>query len=96
MERFRPNVVVDGDLEPFVEDTWAAVRIGMVDFRVSELCDRCAPVTIDPQAGVRGQEPLRTLAEHRRWDGRTWFGARLVPEGSGTVPDRRPRAARPR
>lgn len=85
MERFRPNVVVDGDLEPFVEDTWQTVRIGTTDFRVSELCDRCALVTLDPQTQVRGQEPLRTLAEHRRWDGRTWFGVRLVPEGTGSL-----------
>ena len=30
MERFRPNVVVDGDLEAFVEDTWGTVRLGEV------------------------------------------------------------------
>ena len=85
MERFRPNVVVDGDVEPFVEDTWQTVRIGTTDFRVSELCDRCALVTLDPQTQVRGQEPLRTLAKHRRWDGLTWFGVRLVPEGTGSL-----------
>lgn len=85
MERFRPNLVVDGDLEPFVEDAWATVRVGGVELRVSELCDRCAVVTIDPETGRFGQEPLRSLARHRRWDGRTWFGIRLVPVGVGTV-----------
>lgn len=85
MERFRPNLVVDGDLEPFVEDTWATVRVGGVELRVSELCDRCAVVTLDPETGRFGQEPLRSLARHRRWDGRTWFGIRLVPTTRGTV-----------
>lgn len=85
MERFRPNLVVDGDIEPFVEDSWATVSVGGVELRVSELCDRCAVVTIDPETGRFGQEPLRSLARHRRWDGRTWFGIRLVPLGVGTV-----------
>lgn len=85
MERFRPNLVVDGDLDPFVEDTWATVRVGAVELRASELCDRCAVVTLDPETRRFGQEPLRSLAKHRRWDGRTWFGIRLVPTTGGTV-----------
>jgi len=36
--------------------------------------------TIDPVSLVRGKEPIRTLAKHRRWDGKTWFGVWLVPE----------------
>lgn len=82
--RFRPSVIVDG-AEPFEEDGWREVRIGSVDFRVSELCDRCAVTVIDPDTYRRGKEPLRTLAEHRRWDGRTWFGIRLVPRGPGEI-----------
>jgi uncharacterized protein YcbX len=82
--RFRPNVVVDG-AEPYAEDGWAGVRIGEVDFRVSELCDRCAVTTIDPDTQVKGKEPLRTLARHRRWDGKTWFGVRLVPRNPGAI-----------
>ncbi|WP_149202856.1 MOSC domain-containing protein [Actinotalea subterranea] len=85
MERFRPNVVVDGDLEPFAEDGWQRVRIGDVDFRVTELCDRCVLTTLDPHTQVRGQEPLRTLAKHRRWDGMVWFGIRLVPVTTGRI-----------
>ncbi|MFD1934090.1 MOSC domain-containing protein [Nonomuraea mangrovi] len=82
--RFRPSVVVDG-LVPFEEDGWREVRIGGVDFRVSELCDRCAVTIIDPDTRLRGKEPLRTLARHRRWDGKTWFGIRLVPRTLGVI-----------
>ncbi len=41
--------------------------------------------TIDPVTLASGKEPIRTLARHRRWDGRTWFGIRLVPLGIGTI-----------
>lgn len=85
MERFRPNVVVDDDLEPFAEDEWKRVTIGEVDFRVSERCDRCVMTTIDTQTLAGGKEPLRTMARHRQWDHKTWFGIRLVPLSAGTV-----------
>ncbi|KAA1424621.1 MOSC domain-containing protein [Mumia zhuanghuii] len=85
MIRFRPNVVVEGDLEPFVEDGWRSVRLGAVPLRFAEHCDRCAITTIDPVTLSRGKEPVRTLARHRKWDGKTWFGVRLLPVGSGTL-----------
>jgi uncharacterized protein YcbX len=84
MTRFRPNVVVDG-FPPFVEDEWAGVRIGDVEFRTTQLCDRCAVTTIDPGTLEKGKEPIRTLARYRRWDGLTWFGIRLAPLGTGTI-----------
>nr|WP_255465741.1 MOSC domain-containing protein [Cellulomonas sp. APG4] len=85
MERFRANVVVDGGLEPFVEDGWTHVTIGALGFRVSELCDRCPIPGIDPETRQVTAEPLRALARHRRRDGRTWFGVRLVPEATGRL-----------
>jgi uncharacterized protein YcbX len=85
MRRFRPNVVVDGVAEPFVEDTWRSVRIGAVDFRISALCDRCVLTTIDPETRAHGHEPIRTLARHRRWDGHVWFGVRLIPRSVGVL-----------
>lgn len=84
MLRFRPNVVIDGG-EPFAEDAWPTVRIGDVEYRTAETCDRCVVTTIDPETLERGKEPMRTLARHRRWDGRTWFGIRLVPLGEGEL-----------
>lgn len=84
MRRFRPSVVVD-NLEPFAEDTWCRLRIGGVPFRAVKLCDRCVLTTIDPDTQARGKEPLRTLARHRRWDGKVWFGMNLVPDGTGRI-----------
>lgn len=85
MDRFRPNIVVEGDLEPFAEDGWERIRIGEVEYRFAEHCDRCATTTIDPATLVSGKEPIRTLARHRKWDGHVWFGVRLVPLGEGSI-----------
>lgn len=85
MERFRPNVVIDGDLEAFVEDSWSRVRLGGVSFRVAKAVDRCVMTTIDLADLETGKEPIRTLARHRRWDGATWFAIHLIPDGTGEV-----------
>ena len=85
VERFRPNLVVDGDLEPFEEDGWRRVRVGPVEFRVVKPVDRCVMTTIDPTTLERSHEPIRTLAKHRKWDGATWFAVQLVPESRGVV-----------
>ncbi|TDE90034.1 MOSC domain-containing protein [Occultella glacieicola] len=84
MIRFRPNLVIDGEA-PFAEDDWPTVRIGDLEFRTSEICDRCVMTTIDPVTLAGGKEPIRTLARHRRWDRKTWFGTRLVPLGVGEL-----------
>ncbi|WP_377640718.1 MOSC domain-containing protein [Oryzobacter terrae] len=80
IERFRPNLVVDGDLEPFEEDGWTAVTVGGTRFRVVKGVDRCVMTTLDPVSLRRGHEPIRTLARHRKRDGATWFAMQLVPE----------------
>jgi uncharacterized protein len=85
VERFRPNLVVDGDLEPFEEDGWRRVRVGPVEFRVVKPVDRCVMTTIDPTTLERSHEPIRTLAKHRKWDGATWFAVQLVPESRGVI-----------
>ncbi|QEO14905.1 MOSC domain-containing protein [Agromyces intestinalis] len=84
MLRFRPNVVIDGD-EPFAEEAWSHVDIGSMRFRVVGVCDRCVMTTIDPTTLVRGKEPIRTLARHRRRNGKTYFGIWLAPETTGEI-----------
>ena len=84
IERFRPNLVVRG-AEPFAEDEWQRVRIGDVTFRKAKPVDRCVMTTISVADLQTGKEPIRTLARHRQWDGKTWFAVHLIPESTGTV-----------
>lgn len=84
MVRFRPNIVVDGDA-PFAEHGWRQLRIGEVQLRFAEDCDRCVLPTYDPDTLAHGVEPTRTLARYRRWDGKVWFGIRVIPQTTGTL-----------
>ncbi|RSS36941.1 MOSC domain-containing protein [Streptomyces sp. WAC08241] len=84
MNRFRPNLVVGGT-GPWAEDDWTRIAVGEVTFRVARPCGRCVVTTTDQFTAARGKEPLRTLARHRRSDGRVLFGQNLVPEHTGTV-----------
>jgi uncharacterized protein YcbX len=85
MERFRPNIVVEGS-DPFAEDAWCRIRIGAVTFRVVKPCVRCAITTVDPSVGaVVGAEPLRTLATFRRTGDGVLFGMNLVNETGGVI-----------
>jgi uncharacterized protein YcbX len=84
MDRFRPNVVVDG-CPPHAEDRWRRLRIGEVELRVVKPCSRCSITTVDQATGARGPEPLATLAGYRRWGGKVLFGQNLVHESRGTL-----------
>jgi uncharacterized protein len=83
MDRFRPNVVVDGNLRAHAEDRWRRFRLGDVPCAGVKLCARCAVTTVDTVTAERGKEPLRTLATYRGWGGKVWFGQNVVPEASG-------------
>lgn len=67
MERFRPNVVIDG-VGAYDEDRIHELRVNGITLRLVKPCTRCAITTTDQQTGtVDGVEPLRTLKEYR-WD----------------------------
>ncbi|GGY89665.1 MOSC domain-containing protein [Streptomyces nitrosporeus] len=84
MDRFRPNVVVDGTA-PWAEDDWKRVAIGDVPFRVAKPCGRCVVTTTDQRTAERGKEPLRTLARHRRSGAHLLFGQNLIPDATGVI-----------
>jgi uncharacterized protein YcbX len=58
MERFRPNVVLEG------EGAWRELRGRDAVMEYARPCSRCEVTTIDQASGARrGPEPLRTLSE---------------------------------
>lgn len=65
MNRFRPNIVVDG-LPPFGEDGVDEFVAGEVRLKVVKPCDRCVITTTDQLTGERtGDQPLKALREFR-------------------------------
>ena len=84
LDRFRPNVVIDG-ADAFAEDAWSRIRIGPVEFAVVKPCARCVTITVDQATAKLSREPLRTLAAFRSVGGKVLFGQNLVHRGLGTL-----------
>jgi uncharacterized protein YcbX len=67
MNRFRPNIVIDGWDEPHTEDRAHRIRIGDTELGYAKLAIRCAVTMVEQDTGAKaGPEPLRTLADYRR------------------------------
>lgn len=64
MNRFRPNLVLDG-LEPFVEDGIDSIAIGEVLVRLVKPCTRCVTTATDQLRGERSTNPLPVLRKFR-------------------------------
>ncbi len=84
MARFRPNVAIEG-APAYAEDTWASLALNDLSFRSPKLCDRCTVTTIDPETASKLKEPLKTLAQYRKWGGSVWFGTNIIPSGEGLL-----------
>jgi uncharacterized protein YcbX len=65
MNRFRPNIVLEG-LNAFDEDRIEELRAGDIRLQFAKPCTRCAITTTNQDTGsVEGAEPLRTLKTYR-------------------------------
>lgn len=85
MNRFRPNLVLDG-LAPHDEDHLASIEIDGVVLKPVKPCTRCEVTTTDQATGRRGAEPLVTLSSYRRDDrlaGIAFGMNAIVVEGAG-------------
>ncbi|KAM3340951.1 hypothetical protein CQW23_21496 [Capsicum baccatum] len=86
INRFRPNILIDGS-DPFCEDLWKDIKIGENTFHSTELCYRCKVPTINQETAEAGSEPSETLMKFRsdkvlktnkKPQGRIYFGQHLV------------------
>lgn len=85
MNRFRPNVVIEG-ADAFAEDSWATIDLGDVRVDVTKPCARCAITRVDQATGIRGDgEPLRTLGTFRKAKGGVMFGQNAVHRQPGQL-----------
>jgi uncharacterized protein YcbX len=87
MDRFRPNLVVDG-IDACEEDFLATLTIGDVQIRPVKPCARCPIPSIDQATGVAGPDPLDILQTYRanpRMEGAVCFGMNcIVVAGAGS------------
>ena len=89
IDRFRPNIVVEGS-RPWAEDGWASIEIGGVILDLVKPCVRCAITTVDQTRGERAsEEPMATLRRVRRSAGPRLPGAlfawNAVSRGTGRI-----------
>ncbi|KAF6135175.1 hypothetical protein GIB67_035246 [Kingdonia uniflora] len=92
VNRFRPNILVDG-CEPFAEDLWTECKIYKFTFHGVKLCARCKFPTINQENGIAGPEPTETLIKfrsdkvlrpNRKQQGNVYFGQNLIWKDSLT------------
>jgi uncharacterized protein YcbX len=88
MDRFRPNLVVDGT-DPFEEDYTEAFHTSQVVIKPVKPCARCPIPAIDQATGIPGPDPLDILQSWRGkaiLDGAVCVGMNcIVLEGEGGV-----------
>ena len=85
MERFRPNLVLEG-LAPFAEDRIASLEIGPVTLTLVKPCVRCIIPSTDQRTGLRGLDPLpvlRTFRFDRQLLGVTFGENAVIARGGG-------------
>lgn len=83
VRRFRPNIVVANAPHAHAEDDWRRISIAGQNFSVVKPCARCAIPTIDPDTGIAGKEPLRTLATYRKVGSKVMFGQNVIHDAPG-------------
>jgi uncharacterized protein YcbX len=84
MNRFRPNVVVEG-AAPWEEEYKTAAWIGSIEVRMPKRCARCNVTLVDQATAERGKEPLKTLAKLRAKENKVYFAKNAIPEAEGPV-----------
>lgn len=84
MNRFRPNIVLEGG-KCYEEDNWKSLIIGSTKIHCVKPCSRCSITCTDQSTGIRGSEPLKTLASYRKIEKDIIFGQNAIHEGFGTI-----------
>jgi uncharacterized protein YcbX len=83
LRRFRTNIHVEADAEPFAEARWEGMRlrIGEATFQLLHPCKRCVIVTRDPDTQHAHPEVLKHLHAHHD----SIFGINARPLNRATI-----------
>ncbi|KAJ7637302.1 hypothetical protein DFH06DRAFT_1054427 [Mycena polygramma] len=92
MERFRPNVVVNGVDEPFGEEDWQEIStLDDRNFILPARCPRCMFPNVDTESGLRdSQMPNNAMMQYRKVEAsapsKYCFGMYMIPvEDNGVL-----------
>ncbi|HTD03448.1 MOSC domain-containing protein, partial [Undibacterium sp.] len=80
MNRFRPNIVVDG-IEAYEEDYAESFDIGDIKLKPVKPCPRCPMPSVDQASGEFGPDPMDILQTYRAnplVDGGITFGMNII------------------
>jgi uncharacterized protein YcbX len=86
VDRFRPNIVIDG-IGAYEEDHLAALVSGPIELRPVKACARCSIPSVDQATGEVGEAPVELLASYRfdaRLQGATFGQNTIVARGIGS------------
>lgn len=80
LRRFRPNIHVELDSEPFAEMEWEGrrLRVGDAELEIVSKSDRCAITVHDPDTLEKAPEVLRTINERHDTIFGVWADARVA------------------
>ena len=84
MERFRPNVVVEG-IKPYIEDTMKHFVVNGIDFYGVKPCARCVMIGVEQSTAQLNAEPLKTLSGYRKANNKIYFGQNLIHIGENVI-----------
>ena len=84
IERFRPNIVVEGG-KPFEEDQWRKISFGSSKIEVVKKCARCVMVNINPKSATKETEVLQVLSGYRKIENKVYFGVNALVNQEGEI-----------
>lgn len=84
MERFRPNIVIDGN-QAWAEDNWKTLTINGINLSMAKPCSRCIMPSIDPQTAQKQMQINQALQAYRRRERETYFGQNALYDRMGEI-----------
>jgi uncharacterized protein YcbX len=80
MQKFRPNIVMEGANEPWQEDYWGQIKINQkTEIIMAHNCIRCTSVNIDYNTGKPGTGASGEVLKRMQKDRRVDIGAKYSP-----------------
>ena len=84
MNRFRPNIVITGNVA-WAEDQWQEISIGGIQLSLVKPCSRCIMPSVNPETAKKQMQVNQALLTHRRRDKQTYFGQNALYKALGRI-----------